>query len=62
MVTHHVEEIPLGFTHVLLMKNGTAAYAGPLSTTLTSENLSDVFGVNVTVFNNAGRYSAQATL
>lgn len=62
MVTHHVEEIPLGFTHVLLMKNGTAAYSGPLATTLTSENLSDVFGVKVTVFNNAGRYTAQATL
>ena len=62
MVTHHVEEIPRGFTHVLLMKNGGAAYAGPIASTLTSENLTDVFGVAVTVFNNDGRYSAQATL
>jgi iron complex transport system ATP-binding protein len=62
MVTHHVEEIPHGFTHVLLMKDGGAAYAGPITTTLTSENLTDVFGVSVTVYNNAGRYSAQATL
>jgi iron complex transport system ATP-binding protein len=62
MVTHHVEEIPRGFTHVLLMKNGGAAYAGPLSSTLTSENLTDVFGVSVTVYNNDGRYSAQASL
>ena len=62
MVTHHVEEIPRGFTHVLLMKNGGAAYAGPIASTLTSENLTDVFGVAVTVFANDGRYSAQATL
>jgi iron complex transport system ATP-binding protein len=62
MVTHHVEEIPRGFTHVLLMKNGGTAYAGPLASTLTSENLTDVFGVSVTVYNNDGRYSAQATL
>lgn len=62
MVTHHVEEIPRGFTHVLLMKDGTAAHAGPIDSTLTEANLSDVFGVKISLFTNDGRYSAQATL
>ena len=62
MVTHHVEEIPRGFTHVLLVKDGGAAYTGPIASTLTSDNLTDVFGVKVTVYNNDGRYSAQASL
>lgn len=62
MVTHHVEEIPAGFTHVLMMKNGTVAHAGPIASTLTDANLTDVFGVKITVHNNDGRYFAQATL
>lgn len=62
MVTHHVEEIPAGFTHVLILVDGSAAAAGPIATTLTSENLSSAFGVNVTVTESNGRYFAQATL
>lgn len=62
MVTHHVEEIPVGFTHALLMRDGGIVAAGPIETTLTSENLSQTFGVNVTVIQQAGRYSATAAL
>ncbi len=45
MVTHHVEEIPIGFTHVLLIADGRAVAAGPLRETLTAENLTATFGV-----------------
>jgi iron complex transport system ATP-binding protein len=62
MVTHHVEEIPLGFTHVLILKEGAAFVAGEITQTLTSENLTSAFGVSVTVHNNAGRFQATATL
>jgi iron complex transport system ATP-binding protein len=60
MVTHHVEEIPRGFTHVLLLADGKVSAQGPLSETLTSENLTKAFGVNVEVVNNSGRFSAVA--
>src|SRR3954447_4038756 len=41
MVTHHVEEIPVGFTHVLLLHDGRVVSAGPLAEALTSENLTE---------------------
>src|SRR6478735_10956523 len=43
MVTHHVEEIPVGFTHALLVKKGGIVAAGPLAEALTAENLSSAF-------------------
>jgi len=62
MVTHHVEEIPRGFTHALLLSGGTVAAAGPIDNVLTSSNLSSAFGVAVTLHANDGRYSATASL
>ncbi|MDD7962479.1 ABC transporter ATP-binding protein [Microbacterium thalli] len=60
MVTHHVEEIPVGFTHVLLLREGRAVAAGPLAETLTAENLSTTFGLPITVTSDGGRYAARA--
>lgn len=60
MVTHHVEEIPRGFTHALLMASGRVVAVGPLNETLTSDNLTRVFGVRVDVVHNNGRFSAAA--
>jgi len=60
MVTHHVEEIPLGFTHALLLADGEVQAAGVLSEVITSENLSTAFGLPLTVWSEAGRYSARA--
>jgi iron complex transport system ATP-binding protein len=60
MVTHHVEEIPRGFTHALLLAEGRVVTAGPISEALTSENLSRAFGVNVLVTQDNGRFSAVA--
>jgi iron complex transport system ATP-binding protein len=58
LVTHHLEEIPPGFTHALVLKNGKVLATGPLSQTLKHEVLSDAFGVNLEVTENAGRYAA----
>lgn len=60
MVTHHVEEIPVGFTHAMLLKDGAVVAAGPIADTLTSERLAETFGVNVELTENNGRYHAQA--
>ena len=61
MVTHHVEEIPVGFTHVLLLRDGEVVASGPLSEALTAENLSATFGVEITLTQDAGRYAARAS-
>ena len=60
MVTHHVEEIPVGFTHVLLLREGSVMAAGPLADTLTAENLSDTFGMPITLTSLDGRHAARA--
>ena len=45
MVTHHVEEIPPGFTHALMLKEGNVAASGTLDEVLTSEILSRTFSM-----------------
>lgn len=59
MVTHHVEEIPEGFTHALVMSHGSIHSAGPINTTLTSEVLSSAFGLPLSVTFANGRYAAR---
>ncbi|GGA56599.1 iron ABC transporter ATP-binding protein [Pseudoclavibacter endophyticus] len=62
MVTHHVEEIPVGITHGMLLRDGAVVTAGPLAETLTDVNLTETFGVNLHVTaHEDGRYSARAT-
>jgi iron complex transport system ATP-binding protein len=60
MVTHHVEEIPTGFTHAVLLAGGKIVAAGPIQDTLSSANLSSAFGVEVTVESSDGRFTARA--
>lgn len=62
MVTHHAEEIPSGFTHVLLMKDGKIVAAGPIAETLTSERLTETFGIPIDIAEERGRYSARARI
>ncbi|MGH3343423.1 MAG: ABC transporter ATP-binding protein [Carbonactinosporaceae bacterium] len=61
LVTHHVEEIPPGFTHLLLLRAGRAVAAGPLERTLTAANLSDCFGLPLKVEHNGARWTAHGT-
>jgi len=60
MVTHHVEEIPVGFTHVMLVRDGRAVAQGPLEETLTRENLAATFGFPIAVVQHRGRWVARA--
>ncbi|GGU22056.1 ABC transporter ATP-binding protein [Streptomyces lavendofoliae] len=59
MVTHHVEEIPPGFTHVLMIRQGKVLAAGPVEMELTSRNLSHCFGLPLVVERVGDRYTAQ---
>ena len=59
LVTHHVEEIPAGFSHVLLLRAGRIVAAGPLPETLTEDALSDCFGVPVLLRRDGPRFSAR---
>lgn len=60
MVTHHVEEIPPGFTHALLLRAGTIVAAGPIGQTLTSQNLTRAFGLPLVVEQHGERFTARA--
>jgi iron complex transport system ATP-binding protein len=60
MVTHHVEEIPVGFTHVMLIADGRTVAAGALQETLTADNLTETFGVPIFLTEFGGRYAARA--
>ncbi|MBI3687104.1 MAG: ABC transporter ATP-binding protein [Actinobacteria bacterium] len=60
LVTHHVEEIPPGFTHALLLREGEVVAAGLLGDVLTGESLSAAFGLPLRVDRVGGRYFARA--
>jgi iron complex transport system ATP-binding protein len=60
LVTHHVEEIPPGFTQALLLRDGTAVAQGPLADTLTGGLLSRTFGTPLRVSRDRGRFTARA--
>lgn len=60
MVTHHVEEIPPGFNHVLLIRKGAIVAAGPIDDVLTAENLATTFGIPLEIEHRNGRYSARS--
>jgi iron complex transport system ATP-binding protein len=61
MVTHHVEEIPIGITHGLLLKQGRVVAAGPLEQVMTAPKLSAAFDLPLEVGCRGGRWWAQAT-
>ena len=58
LVTHHVEEIPVGYSHVLLLRDGGIVAAGLLEDVLTDDNLSATFGLSLAVQKRRGRYTA----
>jgi iron complex transport system ATP-binding protein len=59
LVTHHLEEVPVGFTHALLLRNGRAVAQGPIADVLTSANVSETFGLSVDVDRVAGRWACR---
>lgn len=60
MVTHHLEEIPLGFTHALLIREGQIFAAGEIKQTLTSEKISEAFGFGLNVDFADNRFRVRA--
>ncbi|HEY8457285.1 MAG TPA: ABC transporter ATP-binding protein [Actinopolymorphaceae bacterium] len=60
LVSHHVEEIPPSFTHVLLLREGAVIAAGPLYETLSSRSLSETFGMPLQLLRSGDRWTARA--
>src|SRR5690606_17274039 len=60
LVTHHLEEVPPGFSHALVLMAGAPVAAGPISHALTSETLTAAFGLPLRVDRLDGRVRAQA--
>jgi iron complex transport system ATP-binding protein len=61
IVTHHVEEIPRGTTHCLLLSEGKSIAQGEIASVLTSENLSRAYNISIEVQAESGRYFARSS-
>jgi iron complex transport system ATP-binding protein len=59
LVSHHVEEIPPGFTHALLMRAGHVVASGPLEHVMTEEIVSATFGMRLQLSHEDGRWAAR---
>ena len=62
LITHHVEEIPPGFTHALLLRAGHTVASGPIEQTLQSSTVSEAFGVDVRLTFDEGRFAARVRI
>jgi len=60
LVTHHIEEIPIGTTHAILLKDGKIAVSGPVDSVITTEHVSAVFGLPIQVSHESSRFFARA--
>lgn len=60
LVTHHIEEIPTGTTHAMVLKGGKIAISGPISDVITSEHMSALFDLPMEVAFDGYRFSARA--
>src|ERR1700744_758868 len=60
LVTHHVEEVPDGFTHAMLLRRGAVLTAGPVDEVFTAKNLSRCFGVPLAIERHERRWRAWA--
>ncbi len=59
LVTHHVEEIPPGYTHALLLREGQVVASGAVDDVLTQAALSETFGLSLSLSRNDGRFTAR---
>jgi iron complex transport system ATP-binding protein len=59
LVTHHLDEVPPGMTHVLMLREGKVVESGPIRRVLTSASLSECFGMPLTLEQrDDGRFNA----
>lgn len=61
MITHHVEEIPPGFTHGMLLDEGSVVAQGVLGDVMTSSHLTSAFHQPIEVTQDDGRWFARRT-
>jgi iron complex transport system ATP-binding protein len=61
LVSHHVEEIPPGFGHVLLLNDGQAVAAGPIDEVVRGAALSEAYDLPISVERRDGRFWARMT-
>lgn len=59
LVTHHVEEIPPGFTHALLLREGRTVVAGLIDDVLTAGNLAKTFDQDLVLRRSGDRFFAR---
>jgi iron complex transport system ATP-binding protein len=62
LVTHHIEEIPAGSTHALILKDGLIAISGPISEVITTEHISTLFELPIAVIREGERFFARASV
>ena len=60
IVTHHIEEIPVGTTHALLLKDGEVIAQGAVDRVLTDAFMTQAYGLRIAVQSEGGRYFARA--
>jgi iron complex transport system ATP-binding protein len=61
LVTHHVEEIPPGTTHALLLREGCIQVQGAIDDVLHADALSATFGLPLELERRGDRWSAWAS-
>jgi iron complex transport system ATP-binding protein len=61
LVTHHVEEIPVGTTHAMLLSRGRVVASGPVASVITGPLLTQAFGIPLQVASADGRWAARAS-
>jgi iron complex transport system ATP-binding protein len=59
VVLHRLEDIPPGFTHALLVRDGRILVAGPIDEALGDASLSDCFDTPLRVVASDGRWSVR---
>ena len=59
LVSHHLEEIPPGFEHALVLREGRVLAAGPTASVIRDDVLSDAFGMPLRVEGHDGRWTAR---
>ncbi|MBU6380558.1 MAG: ATP-binding cassette domain-containing protein, partial [Acidobacteria bacterium] len=60
LVTHHIEEIPVGTTHALILKEGNIVVSGPIAQVITSEQLTAIFEIPLEVHFDGARFTARS--
>ena len=60
LVTHHIEEIPAGTTHALIIKDGRIAASGPIGDVITTEHISAIFEIPIAVVREGERFFARS--